>query len=99
MVVRMPVRVAGAKVLMMLFYGAIDGTRGRKTFALPNVITAVAGADTQGRGAIFGLGVQKRTPFTVTQLTHPFRVVFDVSAGFPTTTLPGATSCSTTASP
>ena len=34
----------------------------------------------------FGLGVQKRTSYTVTKLQNPDRVVVDVRAGFPTTT-------------
>ena len=57
----------------------------RTAYALPNVITAVGAGDFEGT-VTFGLGVQKRTSYTVTKLQNPDRVVVDVRAGFPTTT-------------
>jgi hypothetical protein len=87
----LPVRVAGSKVLMVVFNGAVahdqDGTtvRTRNTYALPNVITSVGAGDFEGT-VTFGLGVQKRTSYTVKRLQNPDRVVVDVRAGFPTTT-------------
>lgn len=87
----LPVRVAGVKVLMVVFNGATahdqNGatTRTRTAYALPNVITSVGAGDFEGT-VTFGLGVQKRTSYTVTKLQNPDRVVVDVRAGFPTTT-------------
>ena len=86
----LPVRVAGTKVLMVVFNGAnghdANGstTKARTAYALPNVITAVDAGDFEGT-VTFGLGVQKRTSYTVTKLQNPDRVVIDVRAGFPTT--------------
>ena len=86
----LPVRVAGTKVLMVVFNGATahdqNGAtvRTRTAYALPNVITSVGAGDFEGT-VTFGLGVQKRTSYTVTKLQNPDRVVVDVSAGFPTT--------------
>jgi hypothetical protein len=86
----LPVRVAGAKVLAVFFNGATNHdqsgvtTRTRTAYALPNVITAVGAGDFEGTVTV-GLGVQKRTTYTVTKLTSPDRVVVDVGAGFPTT--------------
>jgi hypothetical protein len=83
------VRVAGTKVLAVYFQGvdAHDqgGTtiRARRAFALPNVITAVHAGDFEATVTV-GLGVQKRTSFTVTTLQNPDRVVVDVRAAFPT---------------
>jgi len=87
----LPVRVAGAKVLMVGFNTATahdqNGatTRTRTAYALPNVITSVGAGDFEGYVTV-GLGVQKRTSYTVTKLQNPDRVVVDVRAGFPTTT-------------
>ena len=87
----LPVRVAGTKVLAVFFNGATNHdsngstTKGRTAYALPNVITAVSAGDFEGT-VTFGLGVQKRTAYTVTKLHNPDRVVVDVRAGFPTTT-------------
>jgi Sporulation and spore germination len=86
----LPVRVAGAKVLMVVFNGTTahdqNGAtvRTRTAYALPNVITTVGAGDFEGT-VTFGLGVQKRTSYTITKLQNPDRVVVDVSAGFPTT--------------
>jgi hypothetical protein len=86
----LPVRVAGTKVLAVFFNGATNHdangstTKGRTAFALPNVITSVDAGDFEGT-VTFGLGVQKRTAYTVTKLHNPDRVVVDVRAGFPTT--------------
>ena len=85
----LPVRVAGAKVLALVFHGADAHDQGgttvkaRTAFALPNVITAVQAGDFEAT-VTFGLGVQKRTAYTVR--TRPDRVVVDVAAGFATTT-------------
>jgi hypothetical protein len=87
----LPVRVAGAKVLAVGFTSATGHDEGAFTFArrtaytLPNVITSVYGGDFEGYLTV-GLGVQKRTSYTVTKLHDPDRVVVDVRAGFPTTT-------------
>ena len=86
----LPVRVAGAKILVVGFTSATahdqDGATiaTRTAYALPNVITSVSAGDFEGYVTI-GLGVQKRTSYTVTKLQNPDRVVVDVRAGFPTT--------------
>jgi hypothetical protein len=87
----LPVRVAGTKALVVGFTsatahdanGATIATR--TAYALPNVITSVNAGDFEGYVTV-GLGVQKRTSYTVTKLHHPDRVVVDVRAGFPTIT-------------
>lgn len=85
----LPVRVAGAQVLSVVMHGAVAHdaagatTRGRTAFPLPNVVTAVEAGDFEGV-VTFGLGVQKRSSFTVT--TEPRRVVVEVGAAFPTAT-------------
>ncbi len=87
----LPVRVAGTKVLAVFFNGATNHdengatVRTRTAYALPNVITSVGAGDFEGT-VTFGLGVQKRTSYTVRKLQNPDRVVVDVRAGFPTTT-------------
>ena len=65
----LPVRVAGAKILALVFHEAAahdqSGTTvGPQSFALPNVITAVGAGDFEG-AVLFGLGVQKQTTFHV----------------------------------
>jgi hypothetical protein len=87
----LPVRVAGTKVLAVVFRG-VDAhdqngstIRARKAFALPNVITAVHAGDFEATVTV-GLGVQKRTSYTVATLQNPDRVVVDVRAAFPTST-------------
>jgi len=87
----LPVRVSGAKVLMVVFSGATahdqsgDTVKTRTAYALPNVITSVMAGDFEGY-VTAGLGVQKRTSYTVAKLQNPDRVVIDVRAGFPTST-------------
>ncbi len=86
-----PVRIAGRKVLAVVLDGAVGHdasgptTPARTAFRLPNVITAVGAGDFEGTVTV-GLGVQKRTAYTVTTRQNPDRVVVDVRAGFPTTT-------------
>jgi hypothetical protein len=81
----LPVRVAGVKVLSIVFHGADAHDQGGSTvrqriaFPLRNVITAVQAGDFEGT-VTTGLGVQKRTAYTVQILTD--RVVVDVAAGF-----------------
>ena len=86
-----PVRVAGTKVLMVVFFGLHPDhgstARVRTAYALPNVITSVEGGDEAGL-VTFGLGVQRRTSFTITTLENPYRVVIDIAARFPTTMRP-----------
>jgi hypothetical protein len=83
----LPVRVAGAKILSIVFHGADahdpggSTVRPRIAFPLPNVITAVEAGDFEAT-VTTGLGVQKRTAYTVQALSD--RVVVDVEAGFAT---------------
>ena len=85
----LPVRVAGAKVLSIVFHGADAHDQGgstvrpRTAFALPNVLTAVQAGDFEATVTV-GLGVQKQTAYTVR--TRSDRVVVDVAAAFATTT-------------
>jgi len=81
----LPVRVAGAKILSIVFHGAAAHDQGgstvhpRTAFPLRNVITAVQAGDFEGT-VTTGLGVQKQTSYTVQTLSD--RVVVDVAAGF-----------------
>ena len=80
-----PVRVAGAKVLSLVFHGADahdqngSTVRPRIAFVLPNVITAVQAGDFEATVTV-GLGVQVATSYTVRTLSD--RVVVDVAAAF-----------------
>lgn len=55
----------------------------RVAFALPNVLTAVRSGDFEAV-TTYGLGLAARTPFTVSTLQSPPRVVVEVGAAFPT---------------
>ncbi|HET9944909.1 MAG TPA: hypothetical protein VFR56_04610 [Actinomycetes bacterium] len=82
-------RIAGRAILQvsMELADAHDATGatapGRLTFALPNVLTVVRSGDFEGVVS-YGIGLAKRTPFTVTTRTGPSRVVVSIRAGFPT---------------
>jgi hypothetical protein len=85
----LPVRIAGRAVLRVRMELANAHDRsgatapGRRAFALPNVMTAVRSGDFEAV-TTYGIGVAKRTPFTVSTATNPDRVVVDVRAGFRT---------------
>lgn len=85
----LPVRIAGQAVLRLRFSPAdahdADGptVTGRRAFALPNVMTAVRAGDFEAV-TTYGLGLARRTPFEVTTLRSPSRVVVEVGAAFPT---------------
>jgi hypothetical protein len=85
----LPVRVAGRARLRVVFSPADNHdasgptTRARTTYALPNIMTAVRAGDFEAV-TTYGIGLAKRTPFTVFTLRHPARVVIDVKAAFPT---------------
>jgi len=82
-------RIAGQAILQvsMELADAHDSTGstapGRLAFALPNVLTVVRSGDFEGVVS-YGIGLAKRTPFTVTTRTGPSRVVVSIRAGFPT---------------
>ena len=63
--------------------GATTAAPRRVAFALPNVMTAVRSGDFEAV-TTYGLGLARRTPFTVSTLQAPPRVVVEVGAGFPT---------------
>jgi len=83
------VRVAGRTRLEVVLSPAdahdADGatTRGRTAYALPNVLTTVRASDFEAV-LTYGVGLARRTPFTVFTLQDPSRVVIDVKAAFPT---------------
>ena len=85
-----PVRIAGRAILQVRFElaQAHDATGvtapGRVAFPLPNVMTAVRSGDFEAV-TTYGLGLARRTAFTVATRTSPPRVIVRVSAGFPTT--------------
>src|SRR5215218_9633803 len=82
-------RIAGRAILQvsMELADAHDATGstapGRLAFALPNVLTVVRSGDFEGVVS-YGIGLAKRTPFTVSTRTGPSRVVVSIRAGFPT---------------
>ena len=86
----LPVRIAGRAFLGVRFEptnahdanGAATAPA-RRSFALPNVITTVRAGDFEAV-TTYGVGLAKRTPFHVSTLTHPGRVVVDVAAAFRT---------------
>ena len=83
------VRVAGRALLRVRFDGAQahadDGSPTaaprRVAYALPNVMTAVRSGDFEAV-TTYGLGLARRTPFAVSTLQSPPRVVVVVNAGF-----------------
>ena len=85
----LPVRIAGRAVLRVRFEPAdahdANGptVTGRKTFALPNILTAVRAGDFEAVTS-YGIGLAKRTRFHVFTLRDPDRVVVDIRAAFPT---------------
>jgi hypothetical protein len=84
-----PVRIAGRAVLRATFSAAkAHDSSGatvpaRIAFGLPNVMTAVRAGDFESV-TTYGLGLAKRTPYTVSTLRNPDRVRIDVRAGFRT---------------
>jgi hypothetical protein len=84
-----PVRIAGRAILQVrLSRATASDSSGptapaRVAFALPNVMTAVQSGDFEAV-TTYGIGLAKRTAFTVSTLTGPPRVVVDVRAAFST---------------
>ena len=85
----LPVRIAGRAVLQVSFAPAqAHDAQGvtvprRLAFPLPNVMTAVRSGDFEAV-TTYGIGVAKKTPFHVSTLQSPSRVVIDIRAAFPT---------------
>ncbi len=86
----LPVAIAGRAVLEASFAPATarDRTGGttvpdRVAFALPNVMTTVRAGDFESVLS-YGIGLAKRTPFHISTLTHPSRVVIEISTPFRT---------------
>jgi hypothetical protein len=85
----LPVRIAGRAVLQVSFAPAqahdAQGTTvpRRVAFALPNIMTAVRSGDFEAV-TTYGIGLAKKTPFHVSTLRNPSRVVIDIRAAFPT---------------
>ena len=85
------VRVAGQALLRVRLEpaqahtdaGAPTAAPRRVAYALPNVMTAVRSGDFEAV-TTYGLGLARRTPFTVSTLQSPPRVVVEVAAAFPT---------------
>ena len=85
----LPVRIAGRAVLQVSFSPAqahdAQGTTvpRRVAFPLPNIMTAVRSGDFEAV-TTYGIGLAKKTPFHVSTLQSPSRVVIDIRAAFPT---------------
>jgi hypothetical protein len=85
----LPIPVAGRAILSVSFDGAqAHDSQGptvpaRKAFALPNIMTTVRAGDFEAV-TTYGVGLAKRTPFAVSWLNNPSRVVIDIRAAFPT---------------
>jgi hypothetical protein len=85
----LPVRIAGRAVLQVSFAPAqahdAQGTTvpRRVAFPLPNIMTAVRSGDFEAV-TTYGIGVAKKTPFQVSTLQSPSRVVIDIRAAFAT---------------
>lgn len=86
----LPVRIAGRALLKVRMEPAQahDDTGNptaplRLPLALPNVMNVVRAGDFEAV-TTYGIGLAKRTPFTVFTLTKPSRLVIDVGAAFPT---------------
>ena len=85
----LPVRIAGRAILSVSFEPArahdAQGATApeRKAFALPNIMTTVRAGDFEAV-TTYGIGLAKKTPFQVSTLQNPSRVVIDIKAAFPT---------------
>lgn len=86
----LPVRIAGRAILRVRFEPAQAHTEAgevlvprRRTFALPNIMTAVRSGDFESV-TTYGIGLAKRTDFEVFTLHNPSRVVVDIRAAFGT---------------
>jgi hypothetical protein len=85
----LPVRIAGRAILQARFAparahdAAGQTVRTRTAFPLPDIMTTVQSGDFEGV-TTYGIGLAKRTPFHVSTLRGPSRVVIDVRAAFPT---------------
>jgi hypothetical protein len=85
----LPIRIAGRAILQVSFSPAqahdAQGSTvpARTAFALPNVITTVRSGDFEAV-TTYGIGLAKRTTFSVFTLQSPSRVVVDIRAAFPT---------------
>lgn len=85
------VRIAGQALLRVRFEpaqahtddGSPTAAPRRVAYALPNVMTAVRAGDFEAV-TTYGIGLARRTPFRVTTLQGPPRVVVEVGAGFTT---------------
>jgi hypothetical protein len=85
------VHVAGQALLRVRFEpaqahtaaGAPTAAPRRVAYALPNVLTAARSGDFEAV-TTYGIGLARRTPFTVSTLQSPPRVVVEIGAGFPT---------------
>jgi hypothetical protein len=86
----LPVRIAGRALLKVRMEPAqAHDDSGNPTaplrlaVALPNVMNVVRAGDFEAV-TTYGIGLAKRTPFTVFTLTKPSRLVIDIGAAFPT---------------
>ena len=88
------IRVAGDAILGLRFANAVGHDRNgrstygpaRKTFALPGVIQVVNAGDFEAV-LTFGIGLSKKAPYRVYTLTHPSRVVVDITTSSRTGTV------------
>lgn len=79
----LPIPVAGQALLAVRFEWAYQRTPARRAFALPNVMTAVSSGEYEAV-FVYGIGLARKTPFHLSTLRHPGRVVVDVRAAFRT---------------
>jgi hypothetical protein len=85
----LPVPIAGRAILRVRFEPAqahdAQGSTApeRQAFPLPNIMTTVRAGDFEGV-TTYGIGLAKRTPFQVSTLQNPSRVVIDIRAAFRT---------------
>lgn len=85
------VRIAGRTLLRVRFepaqahteQGNATAAPRRRAFPLPNLLTVVRSGDFEAV-TTYGLGLAKRTRYTVSTLRDPDRVVIDIRAAFPT---------------
>jgi Sporulation and spore germination len=84
----LPVRSAGRAILAVSFFPAAAHDSvgrftapGRVAFALPNVMNVVRSGDFEAVVS-YGIGLARRSSFHVFTLSHPSRVVIDISTAF-----------------
>jgi Sporulation and spore germination len=86
----LPVPIAGRAILAVTLFptnahteAGVSTAPASATYPLPNVMTVKRSGDFEAVTS-YGIGLAGKQPFRVFTLTHPYRLVIDIKAAFPT---------------